>query len=222
MSEDFSFVITDFETTGFKPKDGHIILELAALHIDMKTCEVRDKLRVVVGQLWAEAALKRPVENMMDDYVTKMHTESGLMEEWQAACMVELDPDAFYKAVHFSSEGGISTVDSIAPHQAALDRGFSQWLSSFRKPKGVVLVGNSVHFDRSFMEEHLPSSTKLLHYRMIDTSAMRMCFREWCEEPPAEVKMAHRAMKDCEASLDTLRWNRQLVQLGHATKRRGP
>ena len=48
MSEE-TFVILDAETTGLNPKNG-IILELAALHIDIKTLEVKDIFRELVTQ----------------------------------------------------------------------------------------------------------------------------------------------------------------------------
>jgi oligoribonuclease (3'-5' exoribonuclease) len=52
-----------------------------------------------------------------------------------------------------------------------------------------------------------------LHHRVVDTSSLRTCFKNWIGDPPKE-EMKHRALADCEVSLETLRWMQNVMRAG--------
>lgn len=64
------------------------------------------------------------------------------------------------------------------------------------------LAGNSIHFDRSFLAEHMPRLLSALHHRQIDVSTLNVLAESWGRSelklPKAE---AHRAKQDIEESI---------------------
>lgn len=99
---------------------------------------------------------------------------------------------------------------------ADLDFWLSMWLSGIGGVQGdskVVLCGNSIHFDRGFLEHQAPDAFAYLSHRVVDTSSLRTCYKNWVgDAPKADVK--HRALGDCEMSLETLRWAKRIFQHG--------
>jgi oligoribonuclease len=73
-------------------------------------------------------------------------------------------------------------------------------------PEGepVYLMGNSVHFDRSFMAVHMKRTRGRLHYRILDVSSIRLWFHLMSGHDPLdwEKEGGHRAQGDIEATLD--------------------
>lgn len=190
--EEQTFVIFDGETTGLKPEQG-IFLEVAALHIDIKTLEVKSQFHEIVTQEWYDVydGAKIQVSALMDAYVTKMHTENGLLDD-----IVIARPS--------------STIRS----QSSLDLALDKWFEELGGK--IVLCGNSIHFDRRFMEACTPSALKRCHYRMRDTSAMRQMYKDWVGEPPQHDTLQHRAREDCYGSLEIMKWFQKIVVAGAA------
>jgi oligoribonuclease len=122
----------------------------------------------------------KPIQN---DWVRNQHTQSGLLEACQVATRTREE----------------------------VDQGIVDWLETHGIPaKAGVLAGSSIHFDRSFIREHLPRLDAALHYRMVDTSsfnevAMRFAPEAYASRPsvPKE-KIAHRAMPDIRHSISVL------------------
>lgn len=77
--------------------------------------------------------------------------------------------------------------------------------------KVVVLCGNSIHFDRGFVDTHFtsPRLHQLLSHRMLDVRSLMFTAEAW-KGFRVHTEMAHRAMSDCEVSLETLRQIRAL------------
>lgn len=80
-----------------------------------------------------------------------------------------------------------------------------------------LLAGNSVHFDRKWLQLCMPSAERKLHYRNLDISTLKETFRifspfdETLLDPPK--KGQHRSLGDLDASiaelkhyLDLLNW----------------
>jgi oligoribonuclease len=71
------------------------------------------------------------------------------------------------------------------------------------------LAGNTISFDRAFMQKHLPDAEAELHYRNLDISSLnemsRRFFPAAYEARPKQPQIAHRAMADAEDSLRVAR-----------------
>lgn len=178
------FVVLDLETSGLD-KNKDVVLEIGALHVDMKMLNVLSRFQLVAGMSRIDLGAVSMVP-----YVYDMHTKNGLIEEI------------------------INSPTRCSQH--AMDHWLSAWFRAIGARQGlrtIVLCGNSIHFDRGFIEERLPGSAEFLHHRMVDTSAMRTVFKQWYGEPVKE-DMKHRALDDCFASLNTLRWQWMITQYG--------
>jgi oligoribonuclease len=46
-------------------------------------------------------------------------------------------------------------------------------------PAPAVLCGNSIWNDRRFIERHLPALARVLHYRMVDVSSLKVLAERW-------------------------------------------
>jgi len=66
------------------------------------------------------------------------------------------------------------------------------------------LAGSSVHFDRGFMERHMPQTLALLHHRQLDVSGFYEV-ADWVGMKFPETDKPHRAMADIERSLTIAR-----------------
>lgn len=163
----------DLEMTGLDP-DRHVIVEIATLLTDDNLELIAEGPDLIVSATEAELG-------EMDDYVTNMHTRSGLLDEINATTMT-------------LEEAGAQTMAFLQEH--------------ISEAKTVPLCGNSIGTDRRFLAAHLPEIEEFLHYRSIDVSTVKELARRW---NPAAFKGAprkaagHRAMDDIRESLEELR-----------------
>ena len=74
------------------------------------------------------------------------------------------------------------------------------------------LCGNSVHQDKRFLYQEMPSLVDWLSYRILDVSTVKELAKRWYPELPKFVKQEkHRALDDIRESIDELRWYRQTI-----------
>lgn len=75
--------------------------------------------------------------------------------------------------------------------------------------KTQPMVGNSIHFDRSFLKYHTPRFEGYFHYRNLDISSLNIFVDRYMNEfytgRPVNNKL-HRAIPDCFDSLNTLKY----------------
>jgi oligoribonuclease len=74
--------------------------------------------------------------------------------------------------------------------------------------KKAFLGGNSIAFDKAFMERHMPRIINFLHYQMIDVTSLKILVRNWYPDDPnnrLEKKGAHRSSDDIHESIEELR-----------------
>lgn len=121
----------------------------------------------------------------VDEVVHNMHTKNGLWSECATAPFGEEAADVLLR----------------------------DWLSQlgFEK-KSVVLMGNSIHFDHSFLKARFPATAAMLHYRVMDIGGLRRWLTGFgipLPEVPAD--MPHRSMPDCEIELRDARVMRRTV-----------
>lgn len=122
----------------------------------------------------------------MDEVVTTMHTQSGLL-----AAMHEAIPLA---------EAEQLVLDYVRQHVP--------------EPRKAPLGGSSVHVDRMFLARDMPLLTEHLHYRIIDVSSVKELVRRWFPRAyynsPTK-RGDHRALADIIDSIKELRYYRDAV-----------
>ena len=169
----------DLEMTGLDP-DRHVIVEIATIITD-------DQLNVVAESPDMVVHATAPQLAEMDDFVTKMHTHSGLLNEIKAST-IGLE------------EAGRVTLEFLQQHIA--------------EPRTVPLCGNSIGTDRRFLAKQLPEIEEFLHYRSVDVSTIKELARRWNPSilGGAPTKAGgHRALDDIRESLDELRYYRSTM-----------
>jgi len=159
--------------TGLEPAR-HVIVEIATIITDDQLDIVAEGPDLVIHADEAQLA-------EMDDFVTDMHTKSGLLEQ------IRLSSTRL-------EEASQATLDFIMEH--------------VKKPKSVPLCGNSIGTDRRFLDAYMPEIENFLHYRSIDVSTAKELARRW---NPAVLKgipkkeTSHRALDDIRESITELR-----------------
>lgn len=125
------------------------------------------------------------LDNMVE-VVTKMHTESGLIQE-------------------------IPTGVTLAEAEEKL---ITYIKSHIPEPRKSPLAGSSVYVDRGFLIRDMPKVDAHLHYRLLDVSSVKEIVRRWYPRvyfgTPAKVGN-HRALSDIKESIEELRFYRELI-----------
>jgi oligoribonuclease len=122
----------------------------------------------------------------MNEFVTKMHTSSGLLAE---------------------IPNGVSVAD--AEFQTL------EYIQRFVPVEGrAPLAGNTIGTDRMFLAKYMPRVDRWLHYRNVDVSSVKELSRRWF--PRAYIHApakdgGHRALADILESIRELAYYRQAV-----------
>lgn len=167
----------DLEMTGLDPAT-QVIVEIATLVTD-------DDLNIV--EEGPDLVIFQPDEVLaaMDDFVTNMHTVSGLLPEIKSSTVSH-------------DEAMRRTLDFIKKHSP--------------EPRRIPLAGNSIGTDRRFLARHMPEIEDWLHYRCIDVSSVKELVKRWypgLEHARPGKGGTHRAMDDIRESVAELRFYRE-------------
>lgn len=122
----------------------------------------------------------------MNDFVTKMHESSGLLDEIPHGVSVA---DAEFQALEY--------IQRFVPQQGK-----------------APLAGNTIGTDRMFLAKYMPRVDRWLHYRNVDVSSIKELSRRWY--PRAYIHApakdgGHRALADILESIRELSYYRQAV-----------
>lgn len=169
----------DLEMTGLDPAR-HTIVEIATLLTDDDLEVIAEGPDLVVHATQAQLA-------EMDEFVSGMHTRSGLLDRITASTLT-------------LEEAGRQTLAFLREH--------------IPEARSVPLCGNSIGTDRRFLATQLPEIEEFLHYRSVDVSTVKELARRWHPEvfAAAPKKAAgHRALDDIRESLDELRHYRRAL-----------
>lgn len=166
----------DLETTGLDEKGGRI-LEYAVVCTDVELNEIYHMTAIIPQNVGIAKA-------MMDEYVVNMHTENGLLAELEAA---------EGNALQYADSLEAAEENILAMFKAARERVQSRELDTI-----FVIAGNTVGFDKRWIEEHMPKLFEALHYRQLDVSAYKVGFPQYFG---TGTSVAHRAMADIRASI---------------------
>ena len=170
-------VWVDCEMTGLDVKIDELC-EIAVVITDEELNEVDEGLQIVIKP--SEAALTN-----MGDFVTQMHTESGLLAELS---------------------NGVSVAEA--------EEKVLSYLSVHLASKQAPLAGNSIGTDRMFLNKYMPKLDGFLHYRNIDVSSIKELTRRWYPRVYFQLPKKngnHRALADIRESIKELRYYRSTV-----------
>ncbi len=162
----------DLEMTGLEP-DRHVIVEIATIITDDHLAVVAEGPDLVIGA--SEEQLGH-----MGDFVTQMHTKSGLLTAIRSSSVTVSDAEQ-------------ATLAFLREHIA--------------EPATVPLCGNSIGTDRRFLQEYMPELEAFFHYRNIDVSTLKELARRWHPDVLAklpEKETTHRALDDIRESIAEL------------------
>tara|TARA_Y100001963_G_scaffold105904_1_gene146306 strand:+ start:1627 stop:2181 length:555 start_codon:yes stop_codon:yes gene_type:complete len=160
----------DLEMTGLVPEED-VIIEIATIVTDQQLRVLAEGPVIAVHQ--SNDTLAK-----MDDWNTRTHTASGLVERVQE-----------------------SRYDSAAAEQITLDF-LQQWCT----PGSSPMCGNSICQDRRFLARYMPQLEAFFHYRNLDVSTVKQLAKYWAPEVAAGVKKqgSHTALADIRESIDEL------------------
>ncbi|MEY4995206.1 MAG: oligoribonuclease [Actinomycetota bacterium] len=171
-------VWVDCEMTGLDLEKDELC-EIAVVVTDGELNEVDPGLQIVIKP--SEAALAN-----MGEFVTQMHTDSGLINELESGVSVETA-------------------------QAQVLDYIKRWVTAERS---APLAGNSIGTDRMFINRYMPQLDKYLHYRNIDVSSIKELTRRWYPRVYFQLPKKtgnHRALADIKESIQELRYYRKTV-----------
>jgi oligoribonuclease len=168
----------DCEMTGLS-LEADVLVEIAVLVTDSDLNVIGEGIDLVIGATPEQLAA-------MNDFVTQMHTSSGLITEIPNGISVEAAEDAIL--AYLESTG-------TAPGKSPL-------------------AGNSVSVDRNFIARDMPRLTEYLHYRTVDVSSIKELARRWFPKiyfaAPAKTGN-HRALGDIQDSIEELKYYRTAI-----------
>lgn len=177
-SENDRLVWIDCEMTGLDVAVDELV-EVAVIVTDFTLKPLDEGFQIVINPSAAAMA-------HMGDFVTTMHTTSGLITE---------------------IPNGVSLAEAEEATLAYIKRFVPQ---AGKAP----LAGNTIGTDRMFLAKYMPQVDSYLHYRNVDVSSIKELSRRWF--PRAYIHApakdgGHRALADIRESLRELAYYRDVV-----------
>ncbi|MEQ4924052.1 oligoribonuclease [Proteus hauseri] len=176
MSKNESNLIwIDLEMTGLDPERDRII-EIATIVTDPQLNILAEGPVIAVHQSQEQL-------DLMDDWNTRTHTGSGLVERVKA-----------------------SQYDDFAAQKATITF-LEKWVPQGASP----ICGNSVGQDRRFLFRYMPELEQYFHYRYLDVSTLKELARRWKPEilDGFTKKNTHQALDDIRESIAELAYYRE-------------
>ena len=177
-SENDRLVWIDCEMTGLDLAVDELV-EIAVVVTDFELRPVDSGFQIVIRP--SDEALAN-----MNDFVTKMHESSGLIEEIPLG--VTLDE---------AQRQTLAYIKRFAPVE-----------------RRAPLAGNTIGTDRMFLAKYMSDVDQWLHYRNVDVSSIKELARRWYPrvffQAPAK-DGGHRALADILESIRELRYYREAI-----------
>jgi oligoribonuclease len=166
----------DLETTGFDERRCSIIeVAWTIKHKGPPAAPKREEIQSYF--------LETDQDTYWEEGARKMHVESGLYDLTRTTDAMSLD------------EVKLLLLADIRDEVLA---------DSGEEKPVFYLAGSSVHFDRRFLDQHIPGVAKMLHHRIFDVSSHRLFLETLaCEFP--EIEKLHRAAEDVMNSINLFR-----------------
>lgn len=175
MSKSLNLIWVDLEMTGLDPDSDHII-EIATIVTDQNLNTLAEGPVLAIHQ-------SDEVINAMDEWNTKHHGESGLIDRMRNSTLTASDAEQ-------------QTIEFLKP-----------WIDAGKSP----MCGNSICQDRRFMVREMKQLEAYFHYRNLDVSTLKELMRRWRPDLLSGFtkKGAHLALDDIRESIDELRYYQQ-------------
>ncbi|WP_424465865.1 oligoribonuclease [Pseudoclavibacter helvolus] len=168
----------DCEMTGLDPSIDELV-EVAAFVTDSDLNILDEGFEIVISA--SEAAMAN-----MGEFVTQMHTTSGLIEE----------------------------IPNGATLEAATAELLAYLKKHVPVPRTAPLAGNTIGTDRMFLAKYMPEVDQHLHYRNVDVSTLKELSRRWFPRVyfhSPDKDGGHRAKADILESIRELKYYRKAV-----------
>lgn len=164
----------DLEMTGLDTDRDHII-EIATIVTD-------EHLNILAEGPVLAIHQSDQLLNAMDEWNTRQHGQSGLIERVRRSNLTSQDAEA----------------QTIA------------FLRKWVDPKKSPMCGNSICQDRRFMHREMPALEQYFHYRNLDVSSVKELARRWRPEimPGLKKQASHVALDDIRDSIRELKYYR--------------
>lgn len=170
-----NLIWVDLEMTGLNPDDDRII-EMAAVITNPQLEVIAESPVFVIHQ-------PDSVLDAMDDWNTKQHSKSGLIERVQNS--------------------------NTTNEQAQGD--MIEFLMLHVPPGKSPMCGSSICQDRRFLYRWMPKLEQYFHYRNLDVSSIKILAHHWAPEilPTTKRESQHLALQDIHDSISELRYYKQ-------------
>jgi len=168
----------DCEMTGLNPET-ECLVEIAAVITDFDLNVLDEGIDLVIKP-------REGTVEAMGDYVRKMHTDSGLINEFNS---------------------GIDLADA----EAQVLEYIKKYIPN---AKTAPLAGNTIGTDRMFISKYMPALDEHLHYRNIDVSTIKELSKRWYPRAYFQAPKkdgGHRALADILESIEELKYYRKSV-----------
>lgn len=164
----------DLEMTGLDT-DNDLIIEIATIITDNHLNVLEEGPAIAIHQ-------NDSVLQAMDEWNTKQHTQSGLIERVR------------------KSQYTVAHAENMT----------LEFIKKFVPPGVSPMCGNSICQDRRFMHRLMPMLEQYFHYRNLDVSSVKELVCRWYPAAaPFEKKSSHLAMEDIRDSINELRFYRE-------------
>ena len=164
--------------TGLNPET-ECLVEIAAVITDFDLNVLDEGIDLVIKP-------REGTVEAMGDYVRKMHTDSGLINEF---------------------DSGIDLADA----EAQVLEYIKKYIPN---AKTAPLAGNTIGTDRAFISRYMPALDDHLHYRNIDVSTIKELSKRWYPRVYFQAPKkdgGHRALADILESIEELKYYRSTV-----------
>ena len=177
MKDKSNLIWIDLEMTGLDTQRDYII-EIASIVTDKNLNILAEGPNLLIHQ-------PSEVMNNMDEWNTRQHGKSGLIERVKQSSINETKAEE----------------DTI------------KFLEQFVHKSQSPLCGNTICQDRRFLARCMPRLESYCHYRNIDVSSIRELGKRWYFEDTDNFQKNsnHRALDDIRDSIDELRYYRKTI-----------
>jgi len=164
----------DLEMTGLNPEKERII-EMAVIITDAQLTVLAESPVIAIHQ-------SDELLNSMDNWNTKQHHSSGLVERVRAS----------------------TTTEAMA--EAMMLEFLKQYVPAGKSP----MCGNTVYQDRRFLVRYMPELERYFHYRLLDVSTLKELALRWAPRiyNGLQKESKHLALDDVRDSIAELKYYR--------------